>query len=525
MRKYVAIAWTAFFLAIFYLIPHRDGVHDKQIFLLMFSLFCAFGICGVILTRHLKENQIICKIMLWNEKLTKKADGLFSHRKLFLLCWLLLTVCWIPAYLAWFPGIFGYDAPIQAAQFFGDEMISSHHPLCHTWMLGLFLKMGEVLQNYNTGFAVYIAVQMLFVTGALAYLFLFLQKRKVPIPFILIGFIWVVVNPFLQILTFNATKDILFGAFMLLFTVCFWELIEPIEPLKKWSYIQVFLSGFLMCLFRNQGIYIILVLALICLVFKLKSWKIYGSMAGIIVAYIVFCLICTNVFKIPQGDKKEMLSVPMQQIAAAAYYYLEDGERTLTEEQFQIIEKIIPEKYIRKWWIITADPVKEGFVTEELEKDFFRHLVNYIQIGIQNPYLYVSTFYFMILPYWDMSKNRFLEQIYEYTFPELNSWGIEERSLLKPYQSFFKDRIESNNIPFFIQPAVCLWCMVILTGIAFGRKNKMLFIEEITPVLYFGTVILGPMALIRYMYPLLLTVPLFFCMSLRALGDLKESLK
>lgn len=523
MKKYMAVAGTAFFYTVFYFISHRDQMQSGLIFLIVFFLFCLLNLCAILLARYVKKSRIINKLAAWNEKINETVDELFPRGELFLHFWILLTLFYLPAYLAWFPGIFGYDTPVQAALLFGKAVLTQHHPLLHTWLLGTVLKAGELLHDYNAAFAIYTALQMLVVTGSLAYSFVFMKKRKVPFLLILLGFLWTIINPFLQTLTFNATKDTLFGAFMLLFTVSFWEIAEPVYPVQKIAFVKVLLFGCLMCLFRNQGIYMVIALTFICLLCRLKDRKLYACMMGIVAVYVIFCVICTNILKIPQGDKREMLSVPMQQVAAAAYHYLEYGEETVTEEQLRTVEEVIPEEFILKWYALSADPVKSGFKTAELEKNFFRHFKNYFQIGLQNPDIYVSAFYFMIFPYWDMSYNEFRELLYSYTFPEHNEWGIEGNSIFRSYQIFLTDRIDAESIPFWTQPAPILWCMVALTGIAIGRRKKYLFIGGVTPILYFGTVLLGPQALLRYAYPLLLTMPLIFCMTLRALSDSKQA--
>ena len=57
---------------------------------------------------------------LSGEKLSEKINGSCSVRMRKLFLWLLITLSFVPAYLALFPGTFGYDAPVQAAQYFGE---------------------------------------------------------------------------------------------------------------------------------------------------------------------------------------------------------------------------------------------------------------------------------------------------------------------------------------------------------------------------------------------------------------------
>lgn len=525
MRKFVAVIGTSLLFAAFPMITYRaeDYRHTWLVFLIWFLGFTGCGVIGIFSARFVKKLKIAEKLIAWNDRINERADRFVTNRRLFPCLWLFLTVCWIPAYLAWFPGIFGYDTPVQMMWLRGDEELTSHHPLFHTGLLGLFFKVGGLLQNYNAGYAVFTVLQLLVVTGSLASSFVFLKKRRVPIPLLLAGMVWVIVNPILQTLTFNATKDILYGACMLFFMVSFWELAEPLETLKKSSYIKVFLSGLFMCLFRNQGIYIIVALIAICLLLRMKSRWLYGCMAGIVVCYGLFSVFCTNVLQIPRGDRREMLSVPMQQMAAVGYRWLTENSGEISENQLQIMEEIIPVNYILAWDPVSADPVKNGFDTEEFTTHFRRHLTNYVQIGLQNPGVYVETFQNMVAAYWDMngSEARLLACIN--TFPELNTWGIEQKSILGFYRGKLMNWGFVDEIPFWNQPAVSIWCMAALAGVAYGRRKKAVFIGSLPAILYFGTVLLGPVALLRYMYPLLLAEPLLVGMLFRSLCEPRQA--
>lgn len=71
--------------------------------------------------------------------------------------------------------------------------------------------------GYDAGFALYIALQGLAVTGSIAYSLLACRRRQVPLIWIALGGVWAALNPFLWVLAFSPTKDILFGVFLLCF--------------------------------------------------------------------------------------------------------------------------------------------------------------------------------------------------------------------------------------------------------------------------------------------------------------------
>lgn len=514
MRKYVAVVGVSLLYAAFYMVtcPVMENSHALLVFLMSLLLFAGCGLIGLKAAPWVKKWKLTERLILWNRRIGERTDQLLPDRKLFPVLWLVLTVCWIPAYLAWFPGILGYDTPGQIAALWGYETLTSHHPLFHTWLLGLFFKAGELIDNYSAAYAVFTALQTVAVTGSLAASFAFLRRRRVPVPLLLAAMLWVIANPMLQTLTFNATKDILYGASMLLFIISFWELIEPLKPPGKSAYMKVFVSGLLVCLFRNQGIYIFLVLTVFCLLLRMRSKRLYGCLVGIMACYGIFCIFCTNVLKIPEGDKREMLSVPMQQMAAVGYQRLMSGGGNISEDQLQIMEEIIPEQYILAWDSASADPVKSGFETEEFGAHLLRHLNNYIQIGLQNPDIYLETFRGMIAAYWDMNRNPFRTLAFSYTFSDMNRWDIKLESILGFYAEMLMNRGFVDPIPVWNQPAVSIWCMPALAAVAYARRRKTLFLGSLPAILYFGTILLGPVALLRYMYPLMLAQPLLLGM-------------
>lgn len=525
MRKYVAVIGVSLLYAGFYMVtcPAMESSHAQLVFLISLLLFAGCGLIGLKTVPWVKKWEVTEKLVLWNRRIDEFTDQFLTDRRLFPYLWLALTVCWIPAYLAWFPGILGYDTPIQIASLWGYDPLTSHHPLFHTWLLGLFFRAGELIHNYSAAYAVFTAMQMAAVTGSLAASFVFLKKRRVPVPLLLAAMLWVIANPMLQTLTFNATKDVLYGASMLLFIISFWDLAEPLKQLGKSSYIKVFLSGLLVCLFRNQGIYIILVLTAFCLLLRMKSKGLYGCLAGIMACYGLFCIFCTNVLKIPEGNKREMLSVPMQQMAAVGYLRLTDGGGNISESQLRIMEEIIPRQYILAWEPASADPVKAGFETEEFSAHLLRHLDNYVQLGLQNPGIYLETFRGMIAAYWDMNRSPFRTMAFTYTFPELNKWDIKLESILGFYAEMLMNRGFVDPIPVWNQPAVSIWCMPVLAAVAYARRRKTLFLVSLPAILYFGTILLGPVALLRYMYPLMLAQPLLLGMLLRSLCDSQKT--
>ena len=75
-----------------------------------------------------------------------RAAGVFSLKKTFLL----ILVCYVPMFLIAYPGSFAYDVPFQLEQVFTGTY-STHHPLLHTLLMGVCVKLGHAVGRINSG--------------------------------------------------------------------------------------------------------------------------------------------------------------------------------------------------------------------------------------------------------------------------------------------------------------------------------------------------------------------------------------
>lgn len=444
-----------------------------------------------------------------------------SEQRLRRLLWAVIFVCWLPAWFALFPGVYGYDAPIQMEQFFGYAQLTSHHPVAHTCLLGSVLACGKWLWgSYSAGLALFTFLQGLIVSHSLSCALVFVRKRGAAFPVVLLGLAVAAFHPVIQALSFNCTKDTLFGAFFLYFVLAFAEGLK--EPRQAgW---RLTLPGFLMCLFRNQGIYILLALLLGVLAAAVWARRdgrksgLFRLACGLLVTFVLgqgIFFAFSHALHIPKGDKREMLSVPMQQAACIANRALSGEEVSLTEEELAAICEVIPQENLRAYLPVCADPVKEGFRTDVLTADLGRYVKIWLSVGMKNPGLYLAAFKELVYPYLDMTYNPQRSLCLENPFPELNYLGITRNSLLPAYQAWLYRAIAEYDyhaappLSGLLQPGLVLWLLVMVMSLGILDNDRERFWGMMPCVLYVGTLLLGPVALLRYLYPMLLCQPLF----------------
>ena len=184
-------------------------------------------------------------------------------------------------------------------------------------------------------------------------------------------------------------------------------------------------------------------------------------------------------------------------------------------EQYDTVTELIAPEGIQAFVPDTVDNVKYVFRTDVLEKDFKRYFSNYVAMGLQNPREYLLAWVELIRPYWDMTRNEYKGLAFYYSFPERNRWGIqreEQGGFFGKVFSFLYNVIQSSECNFFWRPETCLWILAALPGLAVARKRKSLFLSVMPLGLYFGTALLGPVALLRYLFPLTMATPLLLGM-------------
>ncbi len=434
--------------------------------------------------------------------------------------WMLISWCiYLPVFLAVYPGIYSYDASEQILQFFGYHPLTTHHPLIHTAYLGLCMKFGGYFfHTYQAGMALYSLSQSLFMSSVFAFCLCRMEIRRVPKWFRLVSWAFWILNPYLTVFSFVTTKDVIFGAFFMLVFDGACQLVG--EPEYFWKKMAVFFFAdiLLMTLFRNQGIYVFLFFSLfVCITLKKeeyhRGWFVKASLLVVLLWYILSSLLPTMI-GIGKGDARELLCVPMQQIARA---YDEMPEK-LTAEEKEYIETLIDETALNEYVRVNADPVKSGFHTEVMKADIGKFIRIWAEIGMKMPDVYLDSFLMGNWGYWYPGDSQYWIYyiIYDGAFldGEFNILNIRRNSHFYALSEWLGNVTRTpafEQIPvlaIILNQAFPFWLMLFAAGMAIWR-GKLKDLLPMTLVLgYWGTLLLGPVTSLRYALPLIYCVPL-----------------
>ncbi len=419
-----------------------------------------------------------------------------------------LFLCWIPCFLAGYPGFYNYDVNAQVPQVMYDEVsYSAHHPLLHTLFVGHIITLGyrwrEIL---NDGIALHSIIQMLICAVCFSYLIQYICKITGKRIFGILAFCYYAFFPVIPMFAMSTTKDVLFSLLLQICVVLIFEMfINLSDFFASKRKIAIFVvTAVLMCLFRKNGIYIVMAmipfLFVLCKKYKKKCILLFGM--------IIFLSLFLDkgliwVLDAKEGSGEELLSVPMQQVARV---YCEQGEEAFDAEELELIYSGISSDDLSNYNPFLSDNIKNYFDYEVIRKNPSAFLTLWLKKGFQYPTEYGKAFL-------DNTYQAWYPGTSVYSDPDDNSTyyfnmamraGGERDSkapkLLKFYEKiaseYYYQKIPVVRLLFSI--GAMFWVALFTWSFAVYQKNKPLYLAMLPVLLCCATVFLGPISLVRY---------------------------
>lgn len=509
-----------------------------------------FRILGISLAGGGAIGAVICMIFYGWAARTDKSAGTEERAggwKIFGISLFLDFAAWFPGFLAYYPAICAYDIPVQMEQIVSGRYID-HHPIVHTLLIKGAMSLGEnVFGSVNAGIGCYALFQMLFLSAAFAFGMRCLYRHGMKKIWLIMVQILCMLYPFHVYMSISVTKDTIFSAF---FLICLLALSEVSAGEK--AYAPVFAAaGIGMILFRNNGKYAFLVLLVFlagAFVFDRKKRLFRGKLLLLAAGtFLAGNLLLSGVFKATgaeQGDKREMLSIPIQQLSRTMVYHggigvIPEDDGAMSDTDRALIGDFILDEAYRGYRADFTDPVKRHtntYVVRYRTKDF---LTTYVGLFLQFPgdylnaalavdagYLYpgdVSHAYInaqegeaagggYVQTRWDEERLReagiYKDSRWPALWKRMEKWADDNAYLRIPL------------LKYLFVPGVWIWLYLLLAGwLLINRKFAKCM--PLTLVFgYFLTLLLGPTVQLRYLYPLMAAFPF-----LSGLGLLPEKEK
>lgn len=436
----------------------------------------------------------------------------------------LFVLCWLPVFLAVYPGFFLYDAETELNMALTAQY-TTHHPLAHVLLLGWTIKViHKITGSYNAGIAVYIICQSVFVAISFSYILYRLKKWGTAAWIRVVSTLYFCAFPVIAMYALCSTKDVLYCAFLLLFLV---ELIDYYREIKEIGHggknaIRLILTGAGMLLFRNNGLYALIVTIPFLITLSGKFWKktcLY--MLVILGTFIICSFALKTVTRADDSEKQEILTIPIQQLARVYNY----ENQSLSRWQKDTLLKYLPEEALYKYRPTLSDPVKYYFNSEAYAEDSGTFWKLWAQMGMEHPAAYLNAFLVNNYGFWYpyASLNCYAgNQVYTFQYKDSSYFGYEtehpgeRRSLIPAIDEGIRNislEISWQKIPglrVLFHPAYYFWGFML--GLCYNIARKRYYLCAVAMLMMFTylTVLFGPAVLVRYVlyfyfgFPLLL---------------------
>lgn len=453
----------------------------------------------------------------------------WKNGAVFGICAAVIFVCLIPVWLAYYPIIMSYDFHRQvndAAR--GFIWFNPYQPLAHTWIIWCFLQLGFLLGDLSAGFAGMALLQMALYSLVTAYACVFLYRVTKSKWAVVITALFFGLFPLNAVMVICTTKDVIFSVLFLLFCLLLAERFFFSIGRKRYLLDALLvLEGCVMVQFRNNCLYAAAVFALVWLIFAPKREKLQVLLVAVLLVgsgrglYLgIKAALGTEISE----AKIEMYSVPLQQFARVGSRY----GRDLEHEIWLKLVTYMPEDVWPDYNPPIADTVKGqmGTVFHNAWAGNEWHLLqDWFAIGLNYPNEYIDAFLELTRGYWFLEDRSYAECLgwgvegrmgilYTYNSSAIDELGEIEHVSKFPWLEEQLEKVVSGNA-FYDWPIVSLlfksafyfWGLFLEFGAYLYLKKKRQALFAAFPVLYMMTMLLGPVVQIRYLFPIMVTLP------------------
>ena len=447
----------------------------------------------------------------------------------FLCVWAIIFSSYIPLFLANWPGNFVFDAKYQLK----DVILythSTHHPLLHTLLMGWAYNLGVKMGNASVGFQFYTLLQMLVLSASFAYSLPYLYKKKVYRGIRIAALLWFALFPMNPLFAISATKDVLCAAFFLFSVVFYVRLFYDREKFKWYSYVGLVMSNVLLSLLRNNALYAVILFTVISLFFN-KGVKERLRIIGLVVVIYILSSLCNealirSVDATEPDTYRETLSVPLQCLARVAAY----RGNELSEESYNEICQYIRGFDIPSYNPYLSDAIKNTANETLLRTNTLNFFKLWIKVGLQFPDEYFESFVTNTLGYWFPLNQGTYVTMDVSLYHTLIGVGeeLEKKELFPVIGKIYNPLFYEDNYPFvpvlgyLFRTTLYVWFYVYGFLWFMYRKDKKGLLLITLPLVYFLTCLAGPAVAIRYLYSIIVCVPIFIYMLMNSEGKTDE---
>lgn len=560
-----AIVLMSFFLILFIALKQISQIKDKRskiVSIIVAAIFAGFEVVGYSISNYnslagvIGSKEILLKavlkfigyVIVFYTIVMYLYDKIFSKIKLkedskvrkyftdnkrsLIIVALILFIAYLPHFLYNFPGMYTVDSVSEMEYALNNvNVFSNHHPVFHIFIIYGCINLGKLLGGAYIGIAIYSILQMLFVAFTFSYVIKYMAKKNVNILYRILTLIFFIIYPAFGPYSITMWKDVLFGVILVPFTIQVIEMITNKEYFKKKRNIVSFIIiSIFTILFRNNGLYVVLITLAMLLIFLKGNRKKIALMLLIVIAFnILWKGPIFKLLNVTDGPVREMMSVPVQQIARTVKYRRSE----LTEEEKNKIQKYIDmdlEKMAESYYPLISDNIKDHFNNEEFNNNKLDFISLWVSLFFKYPVEYIEAFLDNSFGYWyPQANNGILPTWYEYEYSE-EIIGYDKKPILNLefLDGYYAD-VNGRRMPIismWISIGFVFWIMILCIGYMVCKKKYKLILAYIPILALWLTTIASPVYCeYRYIFGMFTCIPLLTILTISIANKEKDDVK
>lgn len=508
-----------------------DLIFEKAILSLILFIIFSFILYIIISFIFKRLDSYSPKDNYESKKIGNKLINLFNEKPI-LFSLLVIILAWLIYVIAFYPAILSPDPSYQILQYFGIDnkysyysilldnnmIITNHHPVMHTLLLGSCVKIGLIFNSTNIGLFIYSIVQITILALTLSYTIFFMKKMNINIKYRIICLILYAIVPVFPFYAMSPVKDVIFGCLIILYIIMIFKYINNIE---KFSFIKTILLLILITLSRNNGIHVIILSLPFLLFIKNKNrLKLLLVTLSIFAFNFSYNNVILPYFKVTPSSKREMLSIPFQQTARYVKYY--DNE--IKEEEKKIIDKILTyDTLASRYDPEKSDPVKNEFNKYSTNEDLKSYFKVWYDGLLKHPRVYIEAT---------------LNNTYGYFYPPKTNWYIyyKYNSVLKEnnFNYHYNDLsslrnilvISGKNFPgipiigLFVSIGLNTWILLFMISYLIYKKKYKQILYFLPSIILLLVCVASPVnTYFRYALPNIFAMPILLAIFIKIIQE------
>lgn len=352
---------------------------------------------------------VIINIYSFFDKINIKNDKKkYNTKKMFWVFFAIMMISWTIYLLSYYPVIISYDSAYQIKEIMGIIGYDNHHPVLHTIIIKVFLDIGKsIFNSYTIGCLFYSLFQMISLSLIFSYTLLFIYKREIKFKYIILFLLYFTLSPAFGFYSVTMWKDVLFGGVFLLFGLYVYSLYEKRKLIKIKDYIVFILLGLLFALFRNNGIYILLLISPFMIYKFIDKKKMIGSFLIMFATYFILIGPVYKMIGIEKTESAEYISIPLEQVGRIVKEHgkIDDNEAILINKLIDIGNL----SAVYNPGIVDAIKMSESYNPEVFENNKLEYLKLWASLVFKNIGIACEAYASITLGYW---------------YPNLDYWAV-----------------------------------------------------------------------------------------------------